>query len=795
MLPTSGRRQTVRYLLSRTCVDDHPLVHRAGIFPGNVVTGEHNSALVFLAILIAVAASYTALDLAARVKASRTWLSYLAWLAVASVCMGGGIWAMHFVAMLAYVVPGIEISYDPYRTALSLLMAISVTGIGFAVVSRPGSGALPLVLSGLLMAGGILAMHYIGMAAMKMHAGIAYDPLWVSLSVLIAVVASIAALWLAFRSTGFVEKGIAACFMGAAISGMHFAGMRAASFSADHMATMGGSAAVMQQGNLALAIAMITFLILTAAIIAAMFDRRLAALVEHESLMLKKSEEQFRSLYRRTPLPLHALDEEGRIGEVSDAWLTLLGYPREEVIGRPLINFMVEESARRRLQNDWPRLMAQGESREVEYRMVTRGGQFLDVLSTSTVERDASGKFISVVGGLIDLTARKRAEDALRQSQKMEAVGQLTGGIAHDFNNLLAVIIGSLELLKKRLPADERLVRMADNAMEGARRGATLTQRMLAFARRQNLSPQPVDLADLVDGMTDMLERSLGPKISIRTDFPRSLPPVIADPHQLEMALVNLAVNARDAMAGEGVITIAGNRAHRLLPALNTGEYVCLQFSDTGEGMDEDTLARAQEPFFTTKGVGKGTGLGLSMVSGFAEQSGGKLLIRSQKGTGTTIEIWLPATEAAALPASHEDAASGQGETRLLRNRKILLVDDDQLVLLSTQTMLEDMGAEVVATTSPLEALALLKCTADLSCVLADYAMPGMTGAQLAAAIRVEQNDLPVVIATGYTNMPEEIAAFPTICKPFTAESLSRVLAEAMSLGSAKIIPFKEIAS
>jgi PAS domain S-box-containing protein len=755
------------------------------------MTGAHNITLAVFAVLIAVAASYTALDLASRVKASVSWLAYLSWLGIAAVCMGGGIWSMHFVAMLSYTIPGLTIAYDPYLTALSLFMAIAVTGIGFTVASRPDSGPVPLVLSGLFMGTGILAMHYIGMAAMRMEAMLRYDVTWVLVSVFIAMAAAIAALWLAFRSDGFIDKGIAACFMGAAISGMHFAGMKAANFSAHHMDAVTRGSGAMEQDNLALAVTTITFLILFAAVIAAMFDRRLAALVEHESLMLKKREEQFRSLYRRTPLPLHALDELGRIEEVSDAWLSLLGYTREEVIGRPLINFMVEESARRRVQHDWPTLLAEGEIREIEYRLVTRKGQFLDVLSTSRVERDAQGRLIWVVGGLVDVTARKRAEEALRQSQKMEAVGQLTGGIAHDFNNLLAVIMGSLEMLKKRLPADERLTRMVNNAMEGARRGATLTQRMLAFARRQALNPQPVDLSDLVKGMKEMLERSLGPKITIRTEFPLSLPKAVADPHQLEMALLNLAVNARDAMGGEGSITIAAEEAAELPPSLKPGPYLCLTFSDTGEGMDEETLARAQEPFFTTKGVGKGTGLGLPMVSGFAEQSGGTLVIRSRKGHGTTVEIWLPSTEAAARPAQPEEARPEGNPAQLLSGHKILLVDDDLLVLLSTQAMLEEMGAEVLPVASPMEALTVMRTTPDLACVLTDYAMPAMTGAQLAAAIKVERPDLPIVIATGYTNVPDEIAAFATIHKPFTSQALARTLAEALAVGSAKILPFR----
>lgn len=756
------------------------------------MTGTHDFILVALSILIAVAASYTALDLVTRVKASTSWAASSAWLATAAVCMGGGIWAMHFVAMLAYVLPGMEIAYDPTLTALSLATAIAVTGGGFAVVSRPHSGPLALFLSGLFMGAGILVMHYMGMAAMRMQATLSYDAFWVSVSIFIAIGAAIAALWLAFRSTRFFEKGAAACFMGLAISGMHFAGMQAATFAAHQMPPGLNASSGVDQSSLALSVAGITFVILLAAIVAAMFDRRFAVLVENEARALKASEEQFRSLYRRTPLPLHALDEQGRIEEVSDEWLTLMKYRRDDVLGRPLINFMAEESARQRVQQDWPRLLAAGELREKEYRFVTKDGQFLDVLSTSTVERGSDGAFKSAVGGLIDLTGRKRTEAALRQAQKMEAVGQLTGGIAHDFNNLLAVIMGSLSILKKRMPAEERLQGLVDNALEGTRRGAALTERMLSFARRQNLEPRALEVPVLVKGMQDLLERSLGPRMTILTEFPLSLPPVTADPNQLEMALLNLVVNARDAMSGEGTITISANAGSKNPETLAPAEYVCLKVIDHGEGMDEQTLMRAREPFFTTKGVGKGTGLGLSMVAGFAEQSGGTLVICSEKGQGTTMEIWLPVAEEGANTGAANTAPQAHDRTSLLKGCRILVVDDDALVLWSTRSMLEEMGADVVATTSPLQALEVVQAAERLDCVVTDLAMPGMSGAQLAAAIRVRLPDVPIIVATGYAEVSAEVVDYPKVQKPFTEEALARILSDSLKRGAQVVaIEFK----
>lgn len=407
-------------------------------------------------------------------------------------------------------------------------------------------------------------------------------------------------------------------------------------------------------------------------------------------------------------MPLHALDSEGRIEQVSDAWIDLLGYQREAVIGRPLAEFMTGASAKTRVRSEWPKLVADGLLQDAEHRLVTSSGVNLDVLVSERVELDEQGDFRRVLGGLVDLTARRLAEEALRQSQKIEAVGQLTGGVAHDFNNLLDVIIGNLDLLQKRMPADPKLVRLVENALQGAQRGAALTQRMLSFARRQDLRPEAVDVPALVRGMEDLLQRSLGPQTQIETRFPLGSVCARADANQLEMALLNLVVNARDAMPEGGTISIGVRQAVGGCDTKGTppGEYLCLSVSDTGEGMDEATLARAREPFFTTKGVGKGTGLGISMVHGFAEQSGGKLVLTIQKGEGTTAEIWLPEAAIAVNPVVRELAVVSPATVRTLH---LLVVDDDALVRMNTTMMLEDLGHSVVEASSGQEALAALE--------------------------------------------------------------------------------------
>jgi len=738
------------------------------------MSGSHDWVLFALSISIAVAASYTALDLAQRVKEAATSLSRIAWLSTAAVCMGGGIWSMHFVAMLAYTLPGVAISYDPFLTLMSLAIAILVTGGGFGLVSRETESSLPLALGGLFMGTGILAMHYLGMAATQMPADLSYSAVWVAISIFIAIGAAVAALWLSFRGSRTLHRSAAACLMGFAISGMHFAGMRAASFEAHDHGPQSLSAAF-SQGGLAICVASVTLMILLAAVVAAMFDRRFAELAHSEAQSLRDSEERFRQLYRGTPLPLHALDERGCIQEVSDAWLSLLGYSRNDILGRPFTSFMTEDSAARRWTDDWPELLRNGDVKEKEYKVTTSDGRKLDVLVSSRVEVDTTKRILRIVEGLVDLTARKATEDALRQAQKMEAIGQLTGGVAHDFNNLLTVIIGSLDRARRKFGEDQGLTKLIDNALEAAQRGANLTQRLLSFARRQNLEPQDVDIADLIAGMDQLLVSSLPSNIVIRAHVPPTAPCVKVDPHQLEMALLNLVVNARDAMPNGGEISVSVSDDLDPPSPLNGRRHVCLKVADQGEGMDQETLSRARDPFFTTKGVGKGTGLGLPMVAGFAEQSGGLMILESEVGKGTTVQLWLPeAPQDTPRVTAPTRTARTSGSN--LQGHVILAVDDDALVLMHTEFMLRDLGADVVATTSPEEALGLIRARSDLTCIVSDYAMPKMTGADLLFEARLARPDLPFVIATGYNEAPVSGPAVVVLAKPFTDQQLCRAV-------------------
>ncbi len=408
------------------------------------------------------------------------------------------------------------------------------------------------------------------------------------------------------------------------------------------------------------------------------------------------------------------------------------------------------------------------------------------VLALSISARRSSRQFDAMIRLQLDLTAlqarlaveiaeHRATEASLVQAQKMEAVGHLTGGIAHDFNNLLMAVLGSLKLLRKRLPEEDSKARqLLDNALAGAERGAGLTRRLLAFGRRQPSQPERVELPRLVRGMADLLRNSLSAAIQLHLRLPADLPPVQVDPNQLELALLNLVVNARDAMPGGGTITISGRVAEPEPETLPPGAYTVLSIADTGEGMNEATLARATEPFFTTKPAGKGTGLGLPMVQGLAHGSGGQFLLRSVPGIGTEAELWLPQApaEAAAEPVPSPGPAA---PPRPMIRRTVLLVDDDPLVLASTRAMLEDLGHVVLEASSGPQALELLRAGRAADLVITDYAMPGMTGVQLATAIRQLRSGLPVLLATGYAEVPGEgDAALPRLEKPFDAEALAR---------------------
>jgi PAS domain S-box-containing protein len=517
---------------------------------------------------------------------------------------------------------------------------------------------------------------------------------------------------------------------------------------------------------------------------------------------LRKSEAQFKMLVQGvTDYAIYMMDTDGRIATWNIGAQRIKGYSPEEIIGKHFSRFYTEEDR----QNGEPDVALETAAREGRYereawRVRKDGTRFWASVVLDAVKSD-DGTVIGFAKVTRDITERREAQlalekarDALFQSQKMEAVGQLTGGVAHDFNNLLQAILGSLELVRKRVPYDPKITPLIDNAIQGAQRGTSLTQRMLAFARRQELSFEAVDVHSLVRSMSNLLQTSLGPSVTIEVRFPLVLIPARSDTNQLASALLNLAVNARDAMPNGGLITIGGREervrsSHR--SGLRPGRYVCLSVTDSGEGMDEATLIRAAEPFFTTKGVGKGTGLGLAMVHGLAEQSGGCLTLKSRKGEGTTAEIWLPGEDAGDfLEKTDEPLPSSLIEVKRL---VILAVDDDNLVLMNTTALLEDLGHQVFEAVSAKEAISVLS-REKVDLIITDQAMPQMTGLQLARVIRAERAYLPIILATGYAELPPEAEAdFVKLPKPFGQAALVDAIAAAMQAAEerSRVVPFR----
>jgi len=423
------------------------------------------------------------------------------------------------------------------------------------------------------------------------------------------------------------------------------------------------------------------------------------------------------------------------------------------------------------------------------YRKTRQLEQFNADLERRVEERTAQlRRFNEELELRIDERTRERelALAQLFEAQKMDTIGRLTGGVAHDFNNLLMAVLGSLTLLEKRLPEDPQCRRLLQNALQGAHRGKALTQRLLAFSRRQELKPEAVDVARLMAGMEELLKRAVGHGIACHVELPTDLPPILADANQLELALLNVALNARDAMPSGGTIQISAvaysvgarggtnpwaqstNGSDAAGPNLPPGEYVRIKIADNGEGMDAATLAKATEPFFTTKGPGKGTGLGLSMVQGLAGQSGGLLHIESKRGAGTVVELWLP--EAKTAPAPAVRTADVLNPDAALTPCKVLIVDDDVLVMTGTSAMIQDLGHTPIEAHSGAEALRLLTSGVEVDVVLTDHAMPSMTGLQLAEFIQAQFPGLPIILATGYAELPSDPMALgiPRLAKPCT---------------------------
>lgn len=543
----------------------------------------------------------------------------------------------------------------------------------------------------------------------------------------------------------------------------------------------------------------------------------LAAERESAAAALRASEAKFRAIVDGMPQPIWSSGPDGTPEFFNARWLEAIG--EEPPIGGTADAFfatgLLHPDDAGRARDEWRAAVRFGRPFRSEFRMTTIDGTWHWFTARALpVHDDISGEILRWFGSCTDIDAgvrarealardteeleqlvsqrtaslqremleREKAESALAQAQKMEAVGQLTGGVAHDFNNLLTAVLGSLQMIGKH-SGDPQIRRFADNARRAAERGARLTQQLLAFSRRQRLTPEAIDLSNLVEGINDLLTRAVGATVTLDNRVAPTLAPAFADPPQLELALLNLAINARDAMPEGGVLTLTGSMLESVPPELAedlpAGRYVALAISDNGVGMAPQVQARAFEPFFTTKEQGKGTGLGLSQVYGFVRQSGGTVTLRSRLGEGTTVTIYLP--QAGTVPGVSPASLPDTPDTA--RHARILVVDDDDDVRDMVVAMLEELGYQVAAAASGAKALDLLEHDQGFDLLLADVAMPGMSGIDVVRIAR-EQGYAPhVLYATGYADLAiyrDALEGADVIRKPYRMMDLATGIGRAL---------------
>ncbi|MBO9544608.1 PAS domain-containing protein [Caulobacter sp.] len=501
--------------------------------------------------------------------------------------------------------------------------------------------------------------------------------------------------------------------------------------------------------------------------------RALAAALEERAEVTQQERDRVWNLSRDL---LSISDRDGVYRAINPAWKDLLGYDAADLVGLPM-GGLVHPDDKLHAQQQTAGLRAGDMVADFDCRVLAKDGEYRWINWTAVPE----GGFIYAVGR--DVTQRKALEDQLRQSQKMEAVGQLTGGLAHDFNNMLTGILGGIDMVRRRI-GEGRMAdaeRFLDAAMQSGQRAAALTHRLLAFSRRQSLDSRPLDVRDLVASMEDLLRRTLGEQVRLESEVADDVWTALADDNQLESAILNLAINARDAMPRGGRLTIAARNvqlsAARLAKSdrAEPGDYVEISVSDTGLGMTPDVLGKVFDPFFTTKPLGQGTGLGLSMIYGFVQQSRGHIEIESREGAGTTIRLFLPRHlgEADEANDTHEVAAhAGAGET-------VLVVEDDPAVRLLVVQVLEELGYRAIETEGGRDANPILQSARSIDLMISDVGLPGLNGRQLAEIARESRPALPILFMTGYAEQASEQSAFldegmEIITKPFAIDQLAR---------------------
>jgi len=505
---------------------------------------------------------------------------------------------------------------------------------------------------------------------------------------------------------------------------------------------------------------------------------------------LRQSEQRFRESFESAAHGMAILTADGRVAAANVAMTELLKQSELE-LSRKKLSSLVSDMDQDKLQAMFSRVMSGNQTGvNAELRFKCSGDKTVYGLTSISGVRDRYGKIEQLIVQIVDLTTRHKAEEHLRKAQKMEAIGQLTGGIAHDFNNLLTIIIGNLQLVEKALDGDDKARKRAREAIEAATKGSELTRQLLAFARRQPLAPQDVEVNELIENMGSMLSRSIGGAVELKVDLMEGTPVITADPTQLESSILNLAINARDAMDKNGCLTIETSAAYldetyaSEHEEVTPGHYILVAVSDTGCGIPSHILDKIFQPFFTTKEVGKGTGLGLSMVFGFIKQSGGHVRVYSEEGHGTSFKLYLPRVDVVVDVVKEETEETHASTTG--KKAKILVVEDQEAVRMVAVDFLEDFGYEVVQASDGIAALSILQDQPDIDLLFTDVVMPGgMNGFDLSQAAEQIRPDLKVIHASGYpkgamAHQEEPRLKDNLITKPFRREELRDIIAQTL---------------
>jgi PAS domain S-box-containing protein len=780
-----------------------PLDHyfATGIDRSQALPATYDPILVTLSYLIAALAGYAFLGLARHSSRLPDSVNRAFWLGGAAVTMGLGVWAMHFVGMLAYRLP-IPVAYDAVVTAISALPPMVTSGVVLLVISRPVVSPWRLLLGGTCLGAGIGTMHYTGMAAMRMNAIMRFDLALYAVSILVAIVLAVLALsttlWTvrhreADSSVSNVRHVAGALLMGLAVTGMHYTAMSSTLILPDPGANRVVGA--LDPSLFAALVVTVTALVLLMAIASMLFDQRLrseVALRARAGELLRLREERLQLIMDNVADGLIAINTDGVVESFNRSAEQMFGYDASELTGRTAATLVFERD-RPAYEASLRRYLAIGEAPfagtgPVEVTGRHKNGSKVDLELVVTEARE--GERTVFIGSVRNITERKSTQAQLQQAQKMEAVGQLTGGIAHDFNNMLGIIIGNLDLLNERVDGDARSAYLAGAALDSALRGSELVKRLLAFARRQCLSPERIDAKKALSGMVDILKTTLGEQITVRLELDEALWPTEADLAHFESAIVNLALNARDAMPDGGTFTIAAsNRTvdedyRAVYPDVAAGEYLCLSLSDTGIGMSPENQLHAFEPFFTTKPTGKGSGLGLSMVFGFIKQSNGHVTLYSEPGCGTTLRLYLPRSESLSPEHSeirgHADAPAG--------SEVILVVEDNEAMGRVAVDQLESLGYSVVVSRNATEALEILSTPRRIDLMFSDIVMPGsFNGFELAREASALRPSLRVLLTSGFAQpaaqapLGQRVDSMPALLtKPYRKHELAKAIRTAL---------------